>query len=201
MTTPNVNITPTPNGPLHVVGPIQINLPDGSLEHREEAWLCRCGGSASKPFCDGTHNRIGFRSDAATPPAEPTTAPAEPITAPPEATAHELRNGEFRAVAASSHVREGELFEADLDGEPIVLGRLDGVVYALSGLCSHQGAHLAEGELDGCLLVCPLHNGAFDLRTGAPARLPVDTAIARYQVRESDGTVHVGARTMAEKVS
>jgi 3-phenylpropionate/trans-cinnamate dioxygenase ferredoxin subunit len=185
MTTPNVNITPTPNGPLHVVGPFQINLPDGSVEHREEAWLCRCGGSASKPFCDGTHNRIGFRSEPATAPAEPTTAPAEP-------TAQQPRNGEFRAVAASSHVREGELLEAELDGELIVLGRLDGVVYALSGLCSHQGAHLAEGELDGCLLVCPLHNGAVDLRTGAPARLPVDTAIARYQVRESDGTVHVG---------
>jgi 3-phenylpropionate/trans-cinnamate dioxygenase ferredoxin component len=99
---------------------------------------------------------------------------------------------EFRAVAASADVREGELLEAELDGQPIVLGRVDGVVYALDGLCSHQWAHLAEGELDGCMLICPLHNGAFDIRTGAPARLPVDTAIARYAVRESDGKVHVG---------
>src|ERR1051326_2056093 len=177
----HVTVTPTDNGPLHVVGPIQIDLPDGRSEPRDDTWLCRCGGSASKPFCDGTHNRIGFRTVTPNPVANVDLAPE----------AADTQNGELRAVAASSHIREGELLGVELDGQPIVLGRLEGVVYALSGLCSHQGAHLADGELDRSVLVCPLHNGAFDLRTGAPARLPVDTAIARYEVRESDGTVHV----------
>ena len=95
----------------------------------------------------------------------------------------------FVPVARSHHIAEGALFGTVLGDQSIVLGRLDGVLYALDGACSHQGAPLCDGELDGATLICPLHNGAFDLRTGAPERLPVDTPIARYAVREEDGVV------------
>ncbi len=50
-----------PNGPLHVSGGVEILASDGAVVFRgEEAWLCRCGASANKPFCDGAHKRIGF---------------------------------------------------------------------------------------------------------------------------------------------
>ncbi|HVC83185.1 MAG TPA: CDGSH iron-sulfur domain-containing protein [Chloroflexota bacterium] len=59
-----VTITPKMNGPYYIKGRIRVTLPDGQeLETEEETWLCRCGGSANKPFCDGTHKRIGFRAD------------------------------------------------------------------------------------------------------------------------------------------
>lgn len=61
-----VIITPKKNGPYYIQGKIRVVLPDGrELETEEETWLCRCGHSANKPFCDGTHKRIGFRSDPA----------------------------------------------------------------------------------------------------------------------------------------
>ncbi len=65
-------ITPKPNGPLIVQGPVRIVTPDGRElpvpprkdgKPAEVVVLCRCGGSATKPFCDGTHKRNGF-SDA-----------------------------------------------------------------------------------------------------------------------------------------
>jgi CDGSH-type Zn-finger protein len=63
----DVTITATDNGPYHVQGSITVVGPDGStIETEEESWLCRCGGSASKPFCDGTHNRIGAFAPAET---------------------------------------------------------------------------------------------------------------------------------------
>jgi uncharacterized Fe-S cluster protein YjdI len=53
-----------PDGPLAVEGPVRIELARGEvLEITERVFLCRCGGSADKPFCDGTHKRNGFRAE------------------------------------------------------------------------------------------------------------------------------------------
>jgi uncharacterized Fe-S cluster protein YjdI len=50
------------NGPLLLSGGVRILDADGNLLYEgERAALCRCGGSANKPFCDGTHKTNGFR--------------------------------------------------------------------------------------------------------------------------------------------
>ncbi|QNR25748.1 (4Fe-4S)-binding protein [Croceimicrobium hydrocarbonivorans] len=49
-----------PNGPIMVQGSIMFSHADGSSSIEKNPVLCRCGGSANKPFCDGTHKRIGF---------------------------------------------------------------------------------------------------------------------------------------------
>jgi len=56
-------VEPLPDGPLQVRGNLEIVSGTGRVVARlTSARLCRCGGSANKPFCDGTHERIGFRS-------------------------------------------------------------------------------------------------------------------------------------------
>jgi CDGSH-type Zn-finger protein len=58
-----VEIRPEPDGPLAVSGSLEICTGTGrTIDRITQTRLCRCGGSASKPFCDGTHGRIGFRS-------------------------------------------------------------------------------------------------------------------------------------------
>jgi hypothetical protein len=58
-----LNITLMKDGPLLVAGALEICSGTGRVIARTmAAQLCRCGGSANKPFCDGTHARIGFRS-------------------------------------------------------------------------------------------------------------------------------------------
>ncbi len=59
-----VTITTRPNGPYLVKGPIRIVDPDGNefQVDRDTVALCRCGGSTTKPFCDGTHSKIGFQA-------------------------------------------------------------------------------------------------------------------------------------------
>jgi uncharacterized Fe-S cluster protein YjdI len=50
-----------PGGPLVVRGPMTLTAPDGSeVATTDRATLCRCGGSANKPFCDGAHRTNGF---------------------------------------------------------------------------------------------------------------------------------------------
>ena len=59
----DVTIKIRPNGPYLVSGPIDLTDADGnpvSTEGKATVALCRCGGSVSKPFCDGTHSKIGF---------------------------------------------------------------------------------------------------------------------------------------------
>ena len=62
MTEPAVSITPLENGPYLVKGPVTLRDADGAEYPIERATiaLCRCGGSTTKPFCDGTHSKVGF---------------------------------------------------------------------------------------------------------------------------------------------
>lgn len=58
-----VSVTLCPNGPLLVRGEIQIRTDAGEVinSDRRTVALCRCGASAIKPWCDGTHKLSGFR--------------------------------------------------------------------------------------------------------------------------------------------
>ena len=52
-----------PNGPLYVRGRIRITGPGGQLIREDtRVALCRCGHSGNKPFCDGSHRQVGFRT-------------------------------------------------------------------------------------------------------------------------------------------
>lgn len=60
---PSTKITPQSNGPIRIEGEFEICDPAGQnfgLAGRSVISLCRCGHSANKPFCDGSHNRMGF---------------------------------------------------------------------------------------------------------------------------------------------
>jgi len=65
-------ISERPNGPLYVRGRLKIRCQDGSIREETRVALCRCGQSANKPFCDGTHRRIGFRTVLPSEPAQST---------------------------------------------------------------------------------------------------------------------------------
>ncbi len=51
------------DGPIQVTGECEITDPTGQkVATKESFYLCRCGASANKPFCDGGHKRIAFKS-------------------------------------------------------------------------------------------------------------------------------------------
>jgi CDGSH-type Zn-finger protein len=61
----DVKIEARPNGPYVVTGSIELHDTNGNvLPTQERTVLCRCGASTKKPFCDGTHSRIGFQAAA-----------------------------------------------------------------------------------------------------------------------------------------
>jgi CDGSH iron-sulfur domain-containing protein 3 len=176
-------ITPSDNGPLHVRGQFKLVMPSGrELDTDGEAWLCRCGGSQNKPFCDGTHSKLGF-------------AAAEAAVA---AFAASADGPAFQDVGADAEVGDGQLIGVEVDGQPLVVGRVDGQLHAIGGLCSHGGARLEDGDLVGNLVLCPRHGGAVDIRSGAPARLPVAAPVPRYEVDMVDGRILVSRAPATE---
>ena len=60
-----VTITVSNNGPYRVTGPARVVDADGNeydLSAKKRVSLCRCGASTTKPFCDGTHSKLGFQA-------------------------------------------------------------------------------------------------------------------------------------------
>lgn len=63
--TNDVTILAKENGPYLITGPLSLTDADGTnydIADRKTVALCRCGASTKKPFCDGTHSRIGFEA-------------------------------------------------------------------------------------------------------------------------------------------
>ncbi len=65
MSDAHVTIVPTRNGPYEVTGEVSIVAPDGTvIRETAKTYLCRCGRSARKPFCDSSHHRLNWVADA-----------------------------------------------------------------------------------------------------------------------------------------
>ena len=60
----DVKITARKNGPYKVEGPIDLFYDNLAIAAESPVFLCRCGASSKKPFCDGTHSKIGFQAAA-----------------------------------------------------------------------------------------------------------------------------------------
>lgn len=81
---PQVEITVRRDGPVVIRGPVRLALGDDTVD-ADVVFLCRCGHSEKKPFCDGTHKRSGFRAEGEEPPPRTGSKGAGVATAAPEA--------------------------------------------------------------------------------------------------------------------
>jgi toluene monooxygenase system ferredoxin subunit len=102
----------------------------------------------------------------------------------------------FVAVADCDELWDGEMESYDLDGQEVLLIRLDGEYHAYDGACPHQSTSLAAGTLDGNLLTCSAHEWEFDARTGQGIN-PRIACLRRREVRVSGGRVLVSQAAVA----
>jgi nitrite reductase/ring-hydroxylating ferredoxin subunit len=72
----------------------------------------------------------------------------------------------FQRVANKRDIKEGSLMGVELEGNKIALAMIDGQVFAIDAVCSHKGAPLEQGKLEGYNLTCPWHYAVFDVRNG-----------------------------------
>jgi anthranilate 1,2-dioxygenase ferredoxin subunit len=77
------------------------------------------------------------------------------------------------------------------DGMDVAVIRQGDALFALHDLCTHGFAKLSDGYVDDGCIECPLHQGAFDLRSGAPCNPPVTEAVKTFPIRVVAGRVEV----------
>ena len=85
----------------------------------------------------------------------------------------------FTKVGRLAEVAPGTVTVYEVGDREVAVCNVDGTLYAIDNVCTHDGGSLDQGELEGSEVECPRHGARFDVRTGevteAPAVLPVDT--------------------------
>ena len=66
----------------------------------------------------------------------------------------------------SSDIPSGKMIMVSADGKDILIINVDGNYYAMDDTCTHAGASLSEGSLDGSTVTCPWHGSTWDCKTG-----------------------------------
>jgi len=97
-------------------------------------------------------------------------------------------------VADRSALAAGRALAVEVGGRTIALFDVGGTLRAIDDTCTHAGAGLAEGEVEGGEVVCPWHGARFDLATGEPKCPPATRPVRTYpvQVRGEEIWVDVG---------
>jgi len=90
---------------------------------------------------------------------------------------------EFVTVGKVVDVPVGTVAVFDVKGTHVAVANVHGTLYAFDDTCTHEQCSLAEGELEDATVICPCHQGQFDVRTGEVLAPPPPSPVKTYQVR------------------
>jgi 3-phenylpropionate/trans-cinnamate dioxygenase ferredoxin subunit len=94
-------------------------------------------------------------------------------------------------VIADSALAEGEHVVVDIDGVAAAVFRIDGALYAIEDVCTHDGAEIASGRQEGNEIICPRHGARFCLKTGKVMRGPAYEDLPLFSVRVENGIIQL----------
>lgn len=94
-------------------------------------------------------------------------------------------------IATVDELQPGQMKAMDVDDRRIAVANLGGSYVAFDAVCTHAGGPLEEGEIDGETVVCPMHGGQFNIKTGGVESPPPRKAIATYKVQVVGRDIHV----------
>ena len=94
-------------------------------------------------------------------------------------------------AAKRSDIPPGTAKKVDVDGVEVLLCNVDGEIYAVEDVCTHDGGPLDQGELQGCKIMCPRHGSLFNVKTGEALTLPAVIPLPVYTVRVDSDDIYV----------
>ena len=97
----------------------------------------------------------------------------------------------FVRVCSISEVPHGSMHAVDLGELRLMIVNVDGELYAVDRICTHETADLSTGFLLGSIVTCPLHLSRFDIRTGEVQNPPASEPLATYKLKVEGESVYV----------
>ena len=97
----------------------------------------------------------------------------------------------WHRAANLSELEDREPFPVDIEGEEIAIVLLDGEVYAINNVCTHEYACLSDGYVEEDRIVCQLHLAEFHIPTGKVVEEPADGDLAVYPVKVEGDDIYV----------
>jgi 3-phenylpropionate/trans-cinnamate dioxygenase ferredoxin subunit len=98
---------------------------------------------------------------------------------------------DFQKVATTTDLPPGGKKLVEIDGRAIALFNVDGRLYAIDDVCTHDGGPLAEGKFEGEEVECPRHGARFNVKTGAALTMPAFEPVATHEVKVEGADVLV----------
>ena len=95
-------------------------------------------------------------------------------------------------VARIEELAPGSRRVVDVDGVAVAVFNLGGEYFAIQDICTHDGGELANGVLEGEVIICPRHGARFSIKTGAVLGPPAYEDVRTFSVRVIEGKVKVG---------
>ncbi len=98
---------------------------------------------------------------------------------------------DWQTVAKTGDIPPGGVEVVQAGDRRVALCNVNGELYAIDDVCTHDGGPLDQGQLDGVEIECPRHGARFDVRTGRVTQLPAIQPVETFPVRVEQDSVQV----------
>jgi 3-phenylpropionate/trans-cinnamate dioxygenase ferredoxin subunit len=97
----------------------------------------------------------------------------------------------FVKAASMDEIAPGRVKVVEVEDEDVALCNVDGEIYAIANVCTHDQGPLGQGYLLGDQIECPRHGARFNVRTGEVKTLPAIIPIPTFEVKVEGNDIYV----------
>jgi naphthalene 1,2-dioxygenase system ferredoxin subunit len=102
-----------------------------------------------------------------------------------------MSSAEWTTVGKAADLAPGAMMGAEIKDKQIAVYHIEGAYFATDNECTHAYALLTDGTIDGDVIECPLHGGAFEIKTGKGLGAPIFCDLKTYETRVVDGNIQI----------
>ena len=100
---------------------------------------------------------------------------------------------DFVKVASVGELTPGARKLIDFEAVTVALFNINGQLYCIEDVCTHDGGPVAEGDLKGHAIACPRHGAEFDVRDGRALSMPAVVPVPTYEVKVEGEDIYIAS--------